>query len=138
MVVNILDVSEVEGKGTRRTPVAGGQRQPAAPYVPAAAMKSIPPAVQRKEEGKGRPGRTGAGAAEGGDSEMRTGGRGWTGKGGKGQVGAPGAKKVAGHHEGKGGKGGGQGINGRNASIRLSGCCRGRRHRSAQRCGQRR
>ena len=72
-------------------------------------MKSIFPEVRRKEEGKGRRGRTGAGAAEGGDSRVRIGGQGQRGKGGKGQVGASGAKKAAGHQEGKGGKGGGQG-----------------------------
>ena len=89
--------------------LAGGQRQRTAPDVTAAAMKSILLAVRRKEDGKGRRGRTGAGAAEGGDSAVRTGGQGQTGKGGKGQVGASGANKAAGHQEGKGGKRGGQG-----------------------------
>ena len=67
--------------------MAGGQRQPTAPNVPAAAMKLILPEVRRKEEGIGSRGRTGAAAAEGGDSGVHTGGREQTGKGGKGQVG---------------------------------------------------
>ena len=109
VVADILVVSEEHREGTRRMAVAGGQRQPPAPNVPAAAMKLILPAVRRKEEGKGRRGRTGAGVAEGGDSGVRTGGQEQKGKGGKGEVGAPGAKKAAGHQERKGGKGGGQG-----------------------------
>ena len=37
--------------------VDGGPGQPVAPYVPAAAMKSILPEVLKKEEGKSRRGR---------------------------------------------------------------------------------
>ena len=107
MVADILVVSEEEGEGTKRMAVAGGQRQPTAPNGRAAAVKFILPAVRRKEEGKGRRGRTGAGGAEGGDRS--TGGQGQTGKKGKGQVEASGAKKPAGDQEGKGGKRGGQG-----------------------------
>ena len=43
----------MKGGVTRGMVVAGGQRQPAVPNVPAAAMKLILPAVQRKQEGKG-------------------------------------------------------------------------------------
>ena len=87
----------------------GGQGQLAAPNEPAAAMKSILPDVRRKEEGKSWRGGAGAGAAEAGNSGVRTGGQGQTGKGGKGQVGASGTRHVTGHQERKGGKGGGQG-----------------------------
>ena len=72
-------------------------------------MKSILPEVRTKEEGKSRRGRVEAGAAESGDSGVRTGGQGRTGKGGKGQAGASGARHATGHQEGKGRKGGGQG-----------------------------
>ena len=105
VVADILVVSEGEEDGTRRMAVAGGHRQPTAPNVVAAVLKSILLPVWRKEEGKGRRGRTGAGAAEGGKSRVRTGGQGQHGKGGKGQVGASGAKKAAGQQEGKEGKG---------------------------------
>ena len=105
---NILVVSEDEGEEARRMAVEGGKGQLTAPNVPAAAMKSILPEVQRKEEGKSRRGRAGAGAAEGGDSGVRTGGREQTGKEGKGQAGASGARQAAGHREGNGGKGGRQ------------------------------
>ena len=44
--------------------VEGGQGQPAAPNMPEAAMNSILPEVRRKEEGKSRRGRAGAGAAD--------------------------------------------------------------------------
>ena len=108
VVADILPVSEDEGEGAGRIAVEGVQRQPTARIVPAATMKLILLEVQRKGECKGRRGRTGAGAAEGGDSGVCTGGREQTGKGGKGQVGASGVKKPAGHQEGKGGKGGGQ------------------------------
>ena len=89
--------------------VKGGKRQPTAPDVPATAIKSILLEVQRKKEGKGTRGLTGARATEGGDSGMRTGGQVQTGKVGKGQVGVSGARQAAGHQEGKGGKGGGKG-----------------------------
>ena len=89
--------------------VEGGQRQPTAPSVQAAAMKSILGKLQRKEGGRDRQGRTGAGAAEGRDSGVHTGGWEQTCKGGEGQVGASGAKQAAGDQEGKGRKGGGQG-----------------------------
>ena len=87
--------------------VEGGQRQPTAPNVPAATMKSILPEVRRKEEGKGRRGRTEAGAAEGGDSGVRTGGQGQTGKGGKGPGGGVRAQaggRAQGRERGKGGR----------------------------------
>ena len=109
MVADIVEVLEEEGEEARRMVVAGGQRQPAAHNVPATAMKLILPAVQKKEEGKGRRGRTGVGEAGGGDSGVHTGGHARPGKGGKGQVSAPGAKKTAGHQEAMAGKGGGQG-----------------------------
>ena len=83
---------------------AENQGQPTAHNVSVADMKSILPAVGRKEKGIGRRGRTGTGAAGCGDREMRAGGQGQTGKGGKRQVGASGAKIAAGHQEGKGGK----------------------------------
>ena len=67
VVDHILVVSEDEGEEARRTAVEGGPGQPAAPNVPAAAMKSILPEVRRKEEGKGRRGLTEVGAAESGD-----------------------------------------------------------------------
>ena len=107
---DILVISKDEGEEARRMAMEGGQWQPTAPNVPAAAMKSILPEVQRRKEGKGRRGQTAAGAAERGDSGLRKGGQGQTGKGGKGQVGASGVKQAAGHEEGKGGKGGGQGY----------------------------
>ena len=53
VVADILEVSEVEGKGARRMAVDGGPGQPSAPTVPGAAMKSILPEVRRQEEGKG-------------------------------------------------------------------------------------
>ena len=102
-------VSEDEGEEARRMAVEGGPGQPAAPNVPAAAMKSILPEVRRKEEGKSKRGRAEAGAAESGDSGVRTKGQGRTGKGEKGQAGASGARHGTGHQEGKGGKGGRQG-----------------------------
>ena len=108
LVDNILVVSEDGGEEARRMAAEGGPGQPAAPNLPAAAMKSILPEVQRKEEGKGRRGRPAAGSAESGDSSVRTGGQGRTGKGGKGQAGASGARHVTGHQKGKGRKGGGQ------------------------------
>ena len=55
--------------------VEGGPGQPTAPNVPAAAMKSILPEVRRKEEDQGRRGQPAAGAAESGDSSVRTEGR---------------------------------------------------------------
>ena len=54
VVADILEMSEGEGEEARRMVVAGGQKQPAAPNVPAASMKWIPPAVERKQEGKDR------------------------------------------------------------------------------------
>ena len=63
VVPDIHVVLEDEGEEARRMAVKGGQRPPTAPNVPAAAMKSTLPEVQRKEEDKGRRGRTGAGAA---------------------------------------------------------------------------
>ena len=81
-----------------------GPGQPTAPNVPAAVRKSMLPEVRRKEEDKGRRGQPAAGAAESGDSSVRTGGRGRTGKGGKGQAGTSGARHVAGHQERKRGK----------------------------------
>ena len=109
VVDDILVVSENEREEARRMAVEGGSGQPTAPNVPAAAMKSILPEVRRKEEDKGRRGQPAAGAAESGDSTVRTGGRGQTGKGGKGQARTLGTRHATGHQEGKGGKGGGQG-----------------------------
>ena len=109
VVEDILVVSEDEGEEARKMALEGGPGQPEAPNVPAAAMKSILPEVRRKEEGKSRRGRAEAGAAESGDSGVRTGGQARTGKGGKGQAGASGAPHATGQQEGKGGKGGGQG-----------------------------
>ena len=87
----------------------GDQGQPTAPNVPGAAMKSILPEVQRKEERKSRRRRAGAGAAEGGDSGVRTRGQKQTGQGGKELAGASEARQATGHQEGKGGIGAGQG-----------------------------
>ena len=109
VVNDILVVSEDEGEEARRMAVEGGPGQLAAPNVPAAAMKSILSEVRRKEEGKGRRGRPAAGAAESGDSSVRTRWQGRTGKGGKRHAGASGARHATPHQEGKGGKGGGQG-----------------------------
>ena len=109
VVDDILAVSEDEGEDARRMAVEGGPGQPTAPNVPAAAMKSILLEVRRKDEDKGRRGQPAAGAAESGDSSVRTEGRGRTGKGGKGQAGTSVDRHVTGHQEGKGGKGGGQG-----------------------------
>ena len=52
VVDDILVVSEDEGEEARRMAVERVPGQPAAPNVPAAAMKSILPEVRRKEEGK--------------------------------------------------------------------------------------
>ena len=109
----VLVVSEDEGEEARMMAVKGGQRKQTAPNMPAASMKSILPEVQRKEKCKGSEDQQeagqGAGATEGGDSRVRTGGREQTGKGGKQQVGASGTRQEARHQEGKGGKGAGQG-----------------------------
>ena len=104
-----LEVSEDEGEGAGRMAVEGGPRQPSAPNVPTAAIKSILPEVLRREEGKGGRGQLQAGAAGSGDSSVCTGGRGRTGKGGKGQVGTSGAVHAKGRLAGKGGKGSGCG-----------------------------
>ena len=72
-------------------------------------MKSILPEVRRKDDDQGRRGQPAAGAAESGDSSVRTRGRGRTGKGGKEQAGTSGAMHAMGHQEGKGGKGGRKG-----------------------------
>ena len=109
VIADILEVSEDEGEGAGRMAVEGGQGQPSAPNVQAAAMKSILPEVRRQEEGKGRPGQLEAGAAGSGDSSVSTGGRGRTGKGGKGQAGTTGAVHAKGHPAGKGGKESGRG-----------------------------
>ena len=108
VVADILVVSEDDREEAWRMAVKGGPKLPTAPNVRAAAMKSKLPEVQRKEEDKGRRGRTGAGAAEGGDSGVHTGRGEQKGKGGKGQVGASGARQAAGHQEGNRGKGGRQ------------------------------
>ena len=54
VVGDILVVSEDEEEEARRMPLEGGQGQPTAPNVPAAAMKSILPEARTKEEGKSR------------------------------------------------------------------------------------
>ena len=118
VVADILVVSDNEGKGARRMEAEGGQRQLTAVNMPAAAMKSISAEVRMKEEGKGRRGPTGTGAAEGGDSGVRTGGEGQTYKGGKVQVGASVAKQAAGNQEGKGEKEEDRGNNRRSRSTR--------------------
>ena len=109
VVDDIPVVSKDEGEGARRMAVEGGPPQPMAPNVPAAAMKSILPEVRRQEERKGGRGQQAARAAGSGDSSVRTGGRGQTGKGGKGQAGTSGARHVKGHQKRKGGKGVGKG-----------------------------
>ena len=53
VVADILEVSGEQAEGTRGMAVAGGQRQPVAPNVPAVAMKLILSALQRKEKGRG-------------------------------------------------------------------------------------
>ena len=109
VMADILEVSEDEGEGAGRMAVEGGPRQPSAPNVPAAAMKSILPEVRRQEEGKGGRGQLEARAAGSRDSSVSTGGRGRTGKGGKGQAGTTGAVHAKKHQAGKGGKGSGRG-----------------------------
>ena len=109
VVDDISVVSEDEGQKARRMAVEGGPGQPTAPNVLAAAMKSILPEMQRKEEDKGRQGQPAAGAAEGGEGSVRTGGRGRTGKRGKGQARTSGARHATGHQEENGEKRGGQG-----------------------------
>ena len=52
VVDDILVVLEDEGEEARRMAVEGGPGQPAAPNLPAAAMKCILPEVRRKEEGQ--------------------------------------------------------------------------------------
>ena len=54
VVDDIFVVSENKGEEARRVALEGGPGQPAAPNVPAAAMKSILLEVRRREEGKGR------------------------------------------------------------------------------------
>ena len=109
LVADILKVSEEEGEGAGRRVVAGGQRQPAAQKVPPASMKSILPAMQRKEEGKGGQGWPGTGVTGHGGAGGHTEGVGRQGTGGKGQGGASGARRTAEYQGGAGGKGGGQG-----------------------------
>ena len=88
VVDDILVVSENKGEEARGMAVEGGPGRPPAPNVRVAANQSILPEVRRQEEGKGRRRQPAAGAAESGDSSVRTGGQGRTGKGGKGQEGA--------------------------------------------------
>ena len=109
VVDNILVVSEDEGEAARSVAVEGGPGQPTAPNMPAAAMKSILPEVRRQEERKGGRGQQAGSAAGSGDSSVRTGGRGRTGKGGKGQARTWGARHAKEHQEGKGRKGVGKG-----------------------------
>ena len=109
IVDNILVRAENEGEGARRMAVEGGSGQRSAPNVPAAAMKSILPEMRRQEEGKGAEGQQAASAAGSGDSSVRIGGRGRTGKRGKGQAGTSGARHAKGRQEGKGRKGVGRG-----------------------------
>ena len=109
VVDDILVVSQDEGEGARRMAVEGSPGQPTGPTLQAAAMKFILLEVRMKEKDKGRRGQPAAGAAESGDSSVRTRGKGRTGKGGKGQAGTSAARHATGHQEGKGGKGGGQG-----------------------------
>ena len=90
VVDNILVVSEDEGEEARRMAVKGGPGQPAAPNVPAAAMKSILPEVRRKEEGKSRRGRAEAGAAESMTAECAPEDRGRQARKGKGRRGRQG------------------------------------------------
>ena len=52
VVDDIFVVSEDQGGEARRMAVEGGQRQPAAPNVPMAAMKSILPEVRRNKGGQ--------------------------------------------------------------------------------------
>ena len=61
VVDDVVEVLEVRAEETGRMAVGGGQRQAAAPNVPAAAMKSILPEVQGKGDGKGGKGRQGGG-----------------------------------------------------------------------------
>ena len=109
VVADIVEVSEDEGEGAGRMAVEGGPRQPSAPNVPAAAMKSVLPEVRRQEEGKAGRGQPEVGAAGSGDSSVHAGGKGRTSKGGKGQAGTSGAVQAKGHQAGKGRKGGGRG-----------------------------
>ena len=111
VVAGMLVMLEDEGEEARRMAVAGGQRQATAHNVPAAAMKLILPEVRRKEKGKHRRGRTGAGAAEGrecvqeGGSRQAREGKGWWGRQGPGMW--------QGTRKGKGEKGADRGVNGR-------------------------
>ena len=109
VIADILEMSEDEGERAGRKAVEGGQGQPSAPNVPAAAMRSILPEVRRQEEGKGGRGQLEAGAAGSGDGSVSTGGRGRTGKKRKGRAGTTGAVHAKGHLAGKGGKGSGWG-----------------------------
>ena len=110
VVTDILEVSEEEGEGAGRMAVVGGQRQLVAPNVPAAAIKGILPAVQRKEEGKGERGQPGTGVTGCVSTGGHIGGQGQTGTGGKGQAGTPGTRRTAGQQGGGAGEsGGGQG-----------------------------
>ena len=101
---NILEVSDEEEEVAGRMVLAGGQRQPAAPDAPGAAMKMIVPAVHRKEKGKGRRELPGTGVTGHVGTSRRTGGQRRPGIGGEGQAGVPGARRTAGHQGGAGGK----------------------------------
>ena len=72
VVDDILVVSEDEGEGGGRMAVEGGPGYRKAFTVPAAAMKSVLPEVQRQEEDKGRRGQRAVGAAGSVDSGVRT------------------------------------------------------------------
>ena len=109
VVTDILEVSPEEAEGAGRIVLAKDQRQPTTLYVRAAAMKSILPAVLRKEEGKGGQGRPGTGVTGHVGTGGRTGGQGRQGTGGREQVGTAGARRTTGHQGGIGGKGGRQG-----------------------------
>ena len=109
VIADILEVSEDEGEGAGRMAVEGGQGQPSAPNVPAAAIEPILPELWRQEEGKGGRGQLEAGAAGSGYGSESAGGRGRTGKKRNGQAGTTGAVHAKGHLAGKEGEGSGWG-----------------------------
>ena len=81
VVDDILVVSESEGEGAEEDGSEGGRRAADGAQCAGGCHEVHPSEVRRKEEDKGRRGQPVAGAAGSGDSSVRTGGRGRTGKG---------------------------------------------------------
>ena len=133
MVAETLEVSDEEGEGAERMVMAGGQRQPAAPNVAAAAMKWILPEVQRKEEGKGGQGRPGTGGTGHGGTGESTGGQGGKAPEGRNRRVRQEPGKPRGTCRGSEEKPGVRGTSGHSHSSRLSSHPQDQRHRLAQR-----